>query len=210
MKTHKFVRKPIYVDAVRVSENNFEEVAKWCDGEIVDGPDGRYIQVKVHRPAHDRQTQAFLSDWVLASGNGYKVYTTKAFDRSFDKVKTLTKEQADAAGIKPPHEPKKYSKKQADAKGIKVPHEKSQRPKPAPPKRGPREIGTPVLTEEQAKKFQELPVEEPAPLEEKSAEMQMAADAVFVSEEVKPEPAKDEVDLLIDEVMRQPQPGDQH
>lgn len=209
MKTHKFARKPIYVDAVRVSDKNFEEVAAWCEGTIENGEGGRFIQVKVHRPAHDRQTQAFPGDWVLSSGNGFKVYTSKAFDRSFDKVKTLTKEQADAAGIKVPHEPKKYSKAQADAKGIKPPHEKSERPKPAPPKRGPREIGTPVMTKEQAEKFKEVPVEEPAPLDEKSTEMQMAADAVFVSEEVKPEPAKDEVDLLIDEVMRQPQPGDQ-
>lgn len=118
LKTHKFARKPFYVDAVRVTEGNMEEVAKWCQGEIkTEGDAGRaeeetrYISVKVHRPLTDRQTQAFVGDWVLFAGSGFKVYTPKAFDKSFEKVKTLTKAQADAAGIRPPIEKKKSAKK---------------------------------------------------------------------------------------------------
>lgn len=107
MKTHKFARKPFYVDAVRVSEANLEEVAEWCDGKIESALDEtKFISVKVHRPINDRQTQAFVGDWVLFAGTGYKVYTPKAFDKSFEKVKTLTKTQADEAGIKVPHEPR--------------------------------------------------------------------------------------------------------
>lgn len=112
MKTHKFARKPFYVDAVRVSEANIEEVAEWCDGKIQTNDEGKFISVKVHRPLTERQTQAFIGDWVLFAGTGFKVYVPKAFDKSFEKVKTLTKAQADEAGIK-------------------VPHEKSQRPAPA-------------------------------------------------------------------------------
>lgn len=105
MKTHKFARKPFYVDSVRVTEHNMAEVAEWCGGSVVEDEKlGTFISVKVHRPLTERQTQAFIGDWVLFGGTGYKVYTAKAFDKSFEKVKTLTKAQADEAGIKVPHE----------------------------------------------------------------------------------------------------------
>lgn len=134
LKTHKFARKPFYVDAVRVSEANMEDVAKWCEGtiEVSDLPETKgqkFILVKVHRPLTDRQTQAFIGDWVLFAGSGYKVYVPKAFDKSFEKVKTLTKAQADEAGIKVPHEPRRKP---------------AGRPKPTEPKRKPAEISTNV------------------------------------------------------------------
>lgn len=136
MKTHKFARKPFYVDAVRVSEDNIEDVAKWCQGEVMTDPaEGRYVKVRVHRPLTDRQTKAFIGDWILCAGTGFKVYTPKAFDKSFEKVKTLTKAQADEAGIK-------------------VPHEKSKRPR-----RVPKPPANPVLSAEQAAKLKELDVD---------------------------------------------------
>ena len=108
MKTNKFARKPFYVDAVRVTKNNHAEVAKWCNGTVALNEAGEFdhIKVKVYRPMAERHTQAFEGDWILDSGSGYKVYTAKAFDKSFEKVRTLSKPQADAAGIKVPHEPK--------------------------------------------------------------------------------------------------------
>lgn len=131
MKTHKFARKPFYVDAVRVSEENIEEVAKWCNGDVqTDSSEGLYIKVRVHRPLTDRQTKAFIGDWVLFAGSGFKVYTPKAFDKSFEKVKTLTKAQADEAGIRPPIEPKRKKK-----------------PVPSAPKKKP---ANPVLDQESA------------------------------------------------------------
>ena len=182
LKTHKFARKTFYVDAVRVSENNMEAVAEWCGGEIVtDHEDGAHVKVKVHRPITERQTMAFIGDWVLWAGNGFKVYTPKAFDKSFEKVRTLTKEQADAAGIKVPHEkrqPKKLSKPEADAAGIKVPREPSQPPVPAPPK---------VITEAT---IQSVSVDkDPGPYENEFREKEKPKE-------------KDEVDKLFDEVMR--------
>lgn len=111
MKTHKFARKPFYIDAVRVSEANISEIAEWCGGDVHCGEDAeQFVKVKVHRPLTERQTQAFIGDWVLFSGNGFKVYTSKAFDKSFEKVKTLTKAQADEAGIRVPHEPRPKAK----------------------------------------------------------------------------------------------------
>lgn len=138
MKTHKFARKPFYVDAVRVSEANIEEVAQWCNGKVMENEDGqRYVKVTVLRPLNDRQTEAFIGDWVLYAGTGFKVYTTKAFDKAFEKVKTLTKAQADAAGIKVPHEPsQKPHRVGAVGRALRDAQAKKA-PVPTPPKNKP-------------------------------------------------------------------------
>jgi hypothetical protein len=96
--TQKYVRKPLYVDAVQVTESNFSDIARWCFGEIgnidespVDrsqpvNPTKQYIHVRVHNPKNSRQTKAFVGDWILYTERGYKVYTTKAFQANFDLV----------------------------------------------------------------------------------------------------------------------------
>jgi hypothetical protein len=97
IETTKYARKPFYVDAVRVTQNNIEDVAAWAQGEVRRDTDtGReipYIHVRVFRPLDDRQTKAFIGDWVLYAGTGYKVYTNRAFLNSFDKVEGAEKEQ---------------------------------------------------------------------------------------------------------------------
>lgn len=109
----KYARKTFYVDAIQVTEENMEEVAQLCMGTIENskGSEGatgeRYIKVRVHRPLTERQSRAFIGDWVLYAGTGFKVYTPIAFQKSFEKVHILTKEQADAAGIRPPIETSK-------------------------------------------------------------------------------------------------------
>lgn len=109
LKIRKFGRKTFYVDAVRVTSENIDEVAEWCRGDVrvlenSTRQVAKYVKVRVHRPLEDRQTQAFVGDWVLYAGTGFKVYTPKAFEKSFDPVTTLTKSQADEAGIKVPIE----------------------------------------------------------------------------------------------------------
>ena len=89
VETKKFARKAFYVDAVQVTEENIEEVAKWCQGDIRKGYGlsstlGRYIKVRVHRPLNERQTRAFVGDWVLYAGTGYKVYSPRAFEKNFE------------------------------------------------------------------------------------------------------------------------------
>lgn len=197
MKTHKFARKPFYVDAVRVSDANMEEVAEWCKGTIEKSEEGTFIKVEVHRPLTERQTQAFVGDWVLFAGSGFKVYTPKAFDKSFEKVKTLTKEQADAAGIK-------------------VPHEKSTKPKKRPVPTAPKVRANPVLTEEQAAQLRSADAEADAIVAQQMPAAQAPAqdEATLtstgkvidpdgnVAAEVPPAPVKDDADLLIEEVLR--------
>lgn len=85
--TQKYIRKPLYVDAVRLTRENFDEIAAWCQGEILqeEAPSRkRYIKIRVHNPKNARQTKAFVGDWLLYTERGYKVYTNKAFQSAFD------------------------------------------------------------------------------------------------------------------------------
>lgn len=97
IQTEKYVRKPLYVDAVRVTKDNFEEILGWCqgdigfiDGRMVDGPvdvidpETQYIRIRVHNPQSIRQTRAFVGDWILYTEKGYKIYTEKAFSENFN------------------------------------------------------------------------------------------------------------------------------
>lgn len=87
LKTEKFARKPFYVDAVQITEGNMQDVAKWCQGSVLSTDAGEnYIKVRVHRPLNERQTKAFVNDWILFAGSGYKVYTPKAFNQSFERI----------------------------------------------------------------------------------------------------------------------------
>lgn len=92
VNTQRFIRKPLFVDAVRVSANNFDEVVGWCQGEVETdevpgtGTTKKYIKVRVHNPKNVRQTKAFINDWILYTERGYKVYTNKAFRAAFDLV----------------------------------------------------------------------------------------------------------------------------
>lgn len=97
VNTAKYVRKPFEVQAVQVTEENFEDVASWCGGTIVttrapkeaDGmveEEKRYIKVNVSRPLNERQTQAFVGDWLLEAEKGLKVYADGPFTRNFAKA----------------------------------------------------------------------------------------------------------------------------
>lgn len=96
--TEKYVRKPLFVDAVQVTAENFYDVARWCQAEVrnidesprslsdADDPSKEYIHVRVHYPKNPRQTKAFIGDWILYTEKGYKVYAEKAFRANFDRV----------------------------------------------------------------------------------------------------------------------------
>jgi hypothetical protein len=92
LDTQRFVRKPLFVEAVRLTLENFDEVAKWCQGEINRDPtsdnpmETSYIRVRVHNPMNARQTKLFIGDWLLYTERGYKVYTNNAFRKSFEQV----------------------------------------------------------------------------------------------------------------------------
>lgn len=85
--TTKYVRKPLYVEAVQITEENFEEATRFCFGSTAFDEDHQeYIQVRVHQPKNQRQTRAYVGDWLLYTQRGYKVYTDKAFHANFDPM----------------------------------------------------------------------------------------------------------------------------
>lgn len=93
LQTEEYIRKSFPVDAVQITADNMEEVAKWCDGDIRKTDKGDpFIKVRVHNPLTERQTKGYVGDWVLYAGKGYKVYTQKAFDQSFSRPETLRAE----------------------------------------------------------------------------------------------------------------------
>lgn len=105
LPTTHFVRKPFYVDGIRVTKENMAEVAEWCNGTLKETEPkvkgkrpSPFIEVEVHRPANDRQRRAFVGDWVLQAENGFKVYTDSALKDTFevtsaDKVAAQLKEK---------------------------------------------------------------------------------------------------------------------
>lgn len=89
IETKKYIRKPLYVDAVQVTAENISLVAEWCQGDLVHhNKDGtqQHIRVRVHNPKTPRQTKAYVGDWILYTERGYKVYLDKAFNNAFDLV----------------------------------------------------------------------------------------------------------------------------
>lgn len=88
----EYVRKPFVVQAARVTAENIDEVATWCGGKVKSEPnagggvegDVYFIKVDVKRPLDDRQTRAYIGDYVLSAGRSFKVYTEHAFKKSFD------------------------------------------------------------------------------------------------------------------------------
>lgn len=97
LELNRFARRPFHVDAVQVTEENIDDVAIWCKGDVVTvkskpnakgiSREQKHIKVRVHLPLNDRQTQAFVGDWVLYTTSGFKVYLANAFDKSFEPVK---------------------------------------------------------------------------------------------------------------------------
>ena len=156
VETQKFIRKPLYVDAVRVTAQNFDEIAAWCQGEVEteEVPPGsgtykKFIKVRVHLPKNPRQTKAFIGDWVLYTERGYKVYTNGPFRKSFDEVVETAEE---------PEQPviREDQTELASAEEIreKLPHAQDKRPKAD-------EAEPPIIVEES-----EMPVEvSPHPVE---------------------------------------------
>ena len=99
LELKKFLRKPLQVEGVQVTEDNMDELSEWCQGEVRVLPDKKtggetpYIHVRVHHPLSPRQTRAFVGDYILYANKGYKVYTNKALKKSFDEVEANSTER---------------------------------------------------------------------------------------------------------------------
>lgn len=87
IETSKYTRKPFEVEAIQVTAENMDEVAQWCGGTVTTEGDTKFIKVEIDRVLNERQTKAFIGDWVLKQNDSYKIYTSKAFRKSFELIK---------------------------------------------------------------------------------------------------------------------------
>ena len=95
METAFYDRNPLRVEAVQVDEDNLYEVAKWCGGDVhtQPGSGSKYIKVDVLHPREPKHTRAIVSNWILKSDQGYKIYSDSAFRSGY----TLVENQVGAA-----------------------------------------------------------------------------------------------------------------
>jgi hypothetical protein len=86
----RYARRSFDVIAVKITAENFEEVAEWCGSTIntidrVKGkPDTRYIKVEVERPQYKQNVRAYNGDWIVrGSATSFKVYRDQQFRSTF-------------------------------------------------------------------------------------------------------------------------------
>lgn len=93
MEAKTYSRKPFFVQAVRVTKENFDEVRFWCAGEEKSKDTDHWIEIRVSNARTPQQAQARVGDWVLKGEKGtFKVFTNKAFEACFDRVQTASEE----------------------------------------------------------------------------------------------------------------------
>lgn len=98
IETTTFQRKTFRVKAVQVTEENLDELAKWCGGAVRLEPIGMdgfkpYVEVttcrvptaRISRHVKDR---AYVGDWItrLSDANNFRVYRNKSFKVAFEKL----------------------------------------------------------------------------------------------------------------------------
>lgn len=100
--TQDYLRKPLPVKGARVTADNLDSIASWTEGtvEVTENRAGKkvtFVRVPVINPQNPRQTTAYVGDWVLCSGTGFKVYTNRAFQKSFDLAPVQSDAPANAS-----------------------------------------------------------------------------------------------------------------
>jgi len=84
IQTTRFVRKPLFVDAVQVTAENLEKLAELCGGTIGRKGHRQFIRLYLQYVRTPRQTVAFPGDWITKVGDTFKVWTNKSFRETFD------------------------------------------------------------------------------------------------------------------------------
>lgn len=92
MEPKLHIRRPERRYAVQVTEENFDEVLKWCKGTEVGGAAGRTI--KVNEPSN-KVGYAHIGDWVTRhSGGSWRVFKDEQWKRYYEPVYSRPKKQA--------------------------------------------------------------------------------------------------------------------
>lgn len=109
-KVQHYVRKSFGVDCVQVTAENMATVARWCKGDVlVTEPKNpamakQYIYLDVPKSRDERHERAYIGDWVLKMGGGFKFYNDRAFKDAFElpvkpTVQEVVQQSNSAAGF---------------------------------------------------------------------------------------------------------------
>ena len=82
----RFMRIPFFVTGFRVTKDNMDAIAKWCEGHVIDS-EHPFVRVPVNRPTNKKQTEAYVGTWVILSTQrgerSFKVYTEEWLRKQF-------------------------------------------------------------------------------------------------------------------------------
>jgi hypothetical protein len=101
MELLDFERKAYSVKAVRVTEENMQEVAKWCGGAIsdmsaliLDVPESKCIDLVVDDNGHFHRRLIMIGDWIVHYGASVNAFKNHEFEITF-KPKIDVRERYD-------------------------------------------------------------------------------------------------------------------
>ena len=88
MTVNKYVRKPCTVEAGRVTVEDLDEIARWCNGKVR-GYSITFPRIRdKSRPldSQDRRSYAVLGQVIIKTAKGFKVMDGPEFDSKFPTI----------------------------------------------------------------------------------------------------------------------------
>jgi hypothetical protein len=88
MHIETYQRRPLYVEAVQINNENIYDIAKWCEGDLrTQRQSGKkFIQLTVIGPKEPMQMRAAVGSWILKSDQGFKIFSDQAFKKGWEKI----------------------------------------------------------------------------------------------------------------------------
>lgn len=85
MATNRYMKRPVYIEAMQVTKQNANKVAEWCGGSVSSGPEvGTYVNVP---HVHASRNRAYVTDYVTRSANNVlSVAKMEDFERVYIKA----------------------------------------------------------------------------------------------------------------------------
>lgn len=86
--TEIWSRNSFDAECVRVTEENIQDVAEWCDGSItrlMTQYPKKYIRFNVVQYNEHREAKAFIGDWVILVKGEFKHYRDESFHRAYSQ-----------------------------------------------------------------------------------------------------------------------------
>lgn len=86
LQLKNYTRRPFSVDAVQVTNENLEDVAKWCGGSVVNTTnEGKAVRLANSKSRRGPKLPlAKIGDWVLTGPDGFRAFSDGAFNKVFE------------------------------------------------------------------------------------------------------------------------------